>query len=148
LRCNLAALRSTVALALATVFLLSGCSPAGPQWVDAGASYTAKTVSGIYAKVDISKLAGVSAADTTKKRHDALTELRKLGGGASDAADLITRTMPSDSRGVPMYVERATFDGKPALILVEAIGPAKGQLTTKRLWVLSDVGAVLFVGSR
>jgi hypothetical protein len=45
-------------------------------------------------------------------------------------------------------VEKAKFDGTPALIIIEAIGPANGKLTTERLWALSKDGAVLFVGTR
>jgi hypothetical protein len=148
MRGNSNSLWVVVALAMALALVLSGCSPTGPQWVDSGGTYTTKTVSNVYAKADIAKYAEVSAADTTKLRHDALTGLRKQGAAASDAADLLTRTLPADSRGVPVYVEKASFDGKPSVILVEAIGPAKGKLTTKRLWVLSASGAVLFVGTR
>lgn len=146
--------RKTIALSLVVAFgfvailTLSGCSPTGPQWVDVNTSYTANNVSDVYGKADISKFAQVSAADTTQQRHDALTGLRKRGGTAASAADLITKTLPSDTRGIPVYVERASYDGQPALVLVEAIGPAQGKLTTKRLWVLSSTGAVLFVGSR
>jgi hypothetical protein len=38
--------------------------------------------------------------------------------------------------------------GQSAYILVEVIGPGSGKLTTKRLWALSDAGAVLYVGTR
>ena len=147
MRRDTAVLSLTVALALSTLLLLAGCGAKGPQWVDADASYTGQSVSSVYATADISLQSGVSAADTTKQRHDALLALRKRGGAASDAADLITKTMPTDTRGVPVYVERAKFNGEPSLVIVEAIGPASGKLTTKRLWVLSTHGAVLFVGT-
>jgi hypothetical protein len=138
-----------VALSLAGALLfLSACAPSGPTWVDSGATYTTPTLTAVYAKADISKLVGSSASDTKEQRHNALTGLRKHGGLASKAADLITKTLPPNSRGVPVYVERATIDGQHGLILVEAIGPPNGKLTTKQLWVLSDVGAVLFVGTR
>ena len=139
----------SLAACLAIVLLLlAACGPTGPTWVDSGAAYTTKSLPGAYAKADISGLASTPAADTTQLRHDALVGLRRRGGAASDAADLITRTLPADSRGVPLYVERATIDGSPGLILVEAIGPSSAKLTTKRLWALSDKGAVLFVGTR
>jgi hypothetical protein len=132
----------------AALLLLVGCGPTGPTWVDEGASYTTKSLSTVYAKADISKLAAVSAADTTAQRHEALIGLRKRGGNASQAADVLTKQLSSDTRGVPVYVERAKIDGKDGLIMVEAIGPANGKLTTKRLWALSSAGAVLFVGTR
>lgn len=138
-----------VTASLATALLvLSACGPSGPTWVDAGAKYTTASLSAIYAKADITPFATSGAGDTTKARHDALTGLRRRGGAASDAADLLTRTLPADSHGVPVYVERATINGQQGLILVEAIGPATGKLTTKRLWAFSDKGAVLFVGTR
>lgn len=144
---------SFIVLLAATMLLtaslaVSGCAPKGPTYVDAGASYSQSTLAKVYALSDTSKLAGQSAADTTKLRHDALTGLRRQGGSASAAADLMTNTFPPSTRGVPVYVERALFNGAPALIVVEAIGPATGKLTTKRLWVLSDTGAVLFVGTK
>jgi hypothetical protein len=139
-----------VALSVAVLALLvtAGCAPSGPTWVDSGASYTTKSVSRVLEEADISKLADTSAADSTKLRHDALTSLRRRGGNASAAADLITKTLPANTRGVPVYVERASMNGQPAYLLVEAIGPEKGKLTMKRLWVLSTAGAVLFVGTR
>jgi hypothetical protein len=102
----------------------------------------------VFPKADGSKYGDVSASDTTELRHEALTALRKEGKQASDAADLITKTLPSQSQGVPIYVERASVGGQPAYVLVEVIGPSDGKLTTKRLWALSDAGAVLYVGTR
>lgn len=148
MRRRIAALLSTTLTLAGALFLLAACTPSGPTWVDSGASYTTPSLTAVYAKADISKFTASSASDTKQQRHDALTSLRKHGGSASDAADLITKTLPSNSRGVPIYVERATIDGRHGLILVEAIGPPNGKLTTKQLWVLSDIGAVLFVGTR
>ena len=139
---------SLAACAAIALLLLSACGPTGPTWVDSGATYTTQSLSGEYTKADIGNLAKTSATDTAKLRHDALVGLRRRGGTAADAADLITKTLPADSRGVPLYVERATVNGQPALILIEAIGPSSGMLTTKRLWALSHEGAVLFVGTR
>jgi hypothetical protein len=99
-------------------------------------------------KIDISQYKDTSVADSSKLRHQALADLRKNGADASAAADLITKTLPADSQGVPVYVERASVGDQPAYLYVEAIGPANGKLTTKRLWVLSATGAVLFVGTR
>jgi len=138
---------SLLVFAAIAVLFLSACGPTGPTWVDAGATYTTKTLSAEYAKASLGDLAKNSTADTAKLRHDALVGLRRRGGSAADAADLITKTLPTDGHGVPLYVERATVDGVPSLILIEAIGPPSGKLTTKRLWALSDQGAVLFVGT-
>lgn len=144
MRRNQALLFVITLLVLAT----TACSPSGPTWVDSGASYSTNTLPSIFARVDISKYKDVSAQDTAKLRHQALTDLRKRGSAASAAADLITKTLPPDGRGLPVYVERASVAGQPAYVFVEAIGPVSGKLTTKRLWALSDSGAVLFVGTR
>jgi hypothetical protein len=133
-------------LLVATV--VSGCAAAGPSYVDSGASYSKASISGLFDKVDIAKYSTQSAADVTKLRHDALTGLRRRGAGASKAADLLTATFGAKTRGVPVYVEWANLDGQRALVLVEAIGPSNGALTTKRLWALSESGDVLFVATR
>jgi predicted small lipoprotein YifL len=133
---------------LTAALALSACGPQGPAYVDSGATYTKASVSSVLDKVDITKYAKQSAADVTTLRHDALTGLRRRGGDASKAADLLTATFGANTRGVPVYVEWASLDGQHALILVEAIGPAKGSLTTKRLWALSDSGDVLFVATK
>ena len=77
-------------------------------------------------------------ADGVKLRHDALAALRRQGATASGVADLLTRTFPSDTSGVPVYVEKATYEGKPAVLVVEAAGPKAGSLNAKRLWVVGD----------
>jgi len=134
-------------LAVCSAIMLTGCSPAGPTWVETGGSYTTTNLATLYAKADIGALASEPSSNATKLRHDAVTGLRRRGGAAAAAADLITKTLPADTRGVPVYVEKATVGGQPALVIIEATGPATGKLTTKRLWALSDSGAVLFVGT-
>ena len=64
------------------------------------------------------------------------------------AADLVTSTFPPETRGVPVYFERALYKGKSALMVIEAAGPQDGTLRAKRLWVLNEKGEVLFVGSK
>jgi hypothetical protein len=135
--------------ALATAMLsLSGCGTQGPVWVEKTGTYTTQSLSALYSAADITKFASTPSADAVKLRHDALVGLRARGGGAAQAADLITKTLPATTPGVPVYVEKATVAGQPGLVVIEATGPATGKLTTKRLWALSDSGAVLFVGTR
>jgi len=141
-------LLAAFALCWAMSITLSGCGPSGPAWVDNGGSYSTASLSTLYARGDISKLASQASSNAVKLRHDALTGLRGRGGAAAAAADLVTKTLPASTRGVPVYVERATINGKPGLIIIEATGPASGALSTKRLWALSETGAVLFVGTR
>jgi hypothetical protein len=136
------------AVALLTLVLLAGCVHSGPTWVDSGSSYALADLSQLYAKADISRYESSPASHSVTLRHDALTALRSKGDAPASAADLITRNLPADTRGVPVYVEKATVNDAPAYIIIEATGPANGNLTTKRMWVLSDKGAVVFVGTR
>ena len=142
----------TLALAVVALSIVaavtSGCGSRGPSYVDSGASYSKASLSGLLDKTDITEYSSQSAADVATLRHDALTGLRRRGGEASKAADLITATFGAETRGVPVHVEWADLDGKRSLILVEAIGPSNGVLTTKRLWALSESGDVLFAATR
>jgi len=112
--------------------------------VDEDTAYTATTIKGVFDHVDTSGLAGTSSKEAEDLRHDALVALRKRGGAAAEAADLVTKTFPATA-GVPLYVEKASFENRPdALVMVEIIGPEDGELSLARLWVLSDTGDVLF----
>ncbi len=133
-----------VTIMLAFVGLvLSGCAASGPQWADEGASYTLDSVKAVFDRVEEPEALGSAVAESADLRHDALVGLRRRGETAAQATDLITATFPSTA-GVPVYVERATFDGEDALLVVELIGPADGSLNDLRLWVVSDDGDVLF----
>ena len=129
---------------LALAMLLTGCSSADPVYVSKGTSYTAATIASVFDIADTTE----PATESALLRHSALAALRRSGADASAVADLLTRSFPSDTRGVPVYVERATFDGKPAVVVVEATGPSGGHLDSKRIWVLGERGDVYFAGSR
>lgn len=141
---RLIALAALVALALALV----GCAPSGPRFVDDGTAYTEATAMSLLSGVDVSTLAETASTEAPALRHEALTALRSRGGTAVAVADLVTRTFPPETRGVPVYFERATYKGKSAVLVIEAAGPQDGTLQAKRLWVLDDKGEVLFVGSK
>jgi hypothetical protein len=61
---------------------------------------------------------------------------------------MLTKTFSAQTRAVPVYFERATFNGTPAVVVVEATGPPEGKLTTKRVWILDENGGVLFMGAK
>ena len=140
--------RSVAPLVLILVFsaLLIGCSSQGPAFVDSGASYSKTSVMKLAEGIDTSQFASTPSTDAAGLRHEALTALRSRGGRAAAVADMLTRTFSADTRGVPVYLERATFDGKPSVVVIEAAGPPSGKLTAKRVWVLDEQGGVLFVG--
>ena len=89
---------------LACAVALAGCGPTGPTWVEKGGTYTTGSLATLYSAADISKLSSTSASDATKLRHAALVGLRKRGGDAAKAADVITKTLPASTPGVPVYV--------------------------------------------
>jgi len=105
------------------------------------------SVSEILKRADAGAYAKKPTSDATDLRHEALVALRKRGGDAAATADLITRTFPADTRSVPVYVERATVDGKRALVVVEATGPKSGSLDAKRMWVFDGQGNVIFAST-
>jgi hypothetical protein len=61
---------------------------------------------------------------------------------------LITRVLPESSAGVPVLVERAVFEGKPAVVIVEAVPDQTGKITKPRIWVFTDKGEVLYYATR
>lgn len=134
-------------LSTAVLVLAVGCAPKGPLYVDKSSNYTMTSVGEILRRADASAYAKKPTSDVTGLRHEALVALRKRGGDAAATADLITRTFPADTRSVPVYVERATVDGKRALVVVEATGPKSGSLDAKRMWVFDDQGNVIFAST-
>ena len=141
--------RSIVAaISLLLALALTSCSQSGLTFVDEGGSYDRESALALAAAADSGDLAGRSTREADALRHDALVDLRSEGAAGAEAASLVTKTFPSNAAAVPFYVERATFDSKPALVVIEAIGPADGSLADKRIWVLSEDGDVLLSGTR
>jgi len=136
------------ALTVVALLVVQGCSPDTPHFVDDGASYTAADVTAVLDVVDEGSASGRPTAESAELRSSALASLRGKGAAAASAANLITRTFQKTTPGVPVYVERATFNGAPALIIVELIGPRDGKLGDKRIWVIDDAGLVLYSGTR
>ncbi len=128
--------------------LLAGCAQKGPEYVDQGAVYSKTSVLKILEQTDISKLASETSTDAPALRHEALVALRGRGEEEAKVADLLSETFPQTTRGVPVFIEKAEVDGKPAIIIVEAAGPRGGKLTTKRLWAIDESGEVIVVGTK
>jgi hypothetical protein len=135
-------------LAIVLAASLTGCAAEETTFIDNSASYDATSVMKMADGIDASKLAKTPSKEAIALRHQALTSLRSRGGAAVPVADMMTRTFSAETRAVPIYFERATFGGRPAVVVVEAAGPANGALSTKRVWVLDEQGGVIFLGSR
>jgi hypothetical protein len=148
----LSAKRAAIALllvsSLTTLLAASGCAKSSPTFVEHGATYTKSGALALLDRTDISTVAQHATSDATSLRHTALANLRRKSAAAAVAADLITKTLPSTARDVPVYVELGSFGKTPATIIVEATGPANGKLSTRRLWAIGSRGEVLFVATR
>jgi len=139
---------SFLLVAIAVLLTLSGCSHADIRFVDDGGSYTQASATDLLESADPGELVNERADAAPRLRQEALSRLRDLGGTAETAASVITRSFPSDSTGVPYRVERATFDGDAAWIILEARGRANGPLSGRLLWVIDRNGTVLYSGMR
>lgn len=135
--------RAAIILVLSAL-LLTGCSPKAPEFVDKGTTYTQDTLRSRLASASAQSLAARTVAEAPELRSRTLAALRGKGDAASAAATLITKSFPAETASVPVYVERATFEGKQALVIVEAYGASGGKLDRKRLWVIDDKGTILF----
>lgn len=145
------AIRTAIAVALAAAVTLSlplGCKKTGITYIESGNAFTRESALAVLAKTDASSIAARPTSEGPGLRHNALARLRRLGPAASSAADLLTRSFPSDTTGVPVHVERGTYNTVPVLLVVEATGPSSGSLSSKRLWIVSEAGDILFAGSR
>lgn len=136
-----------VALFVCTVFA-SGCRGTAIEYVESGNDYSAEDALSIADSADPGMLAERKVADAPGLRSGNLSELRAKGRGAAEIAELLTRVFPPDTSAVPFYVERGSFEGTPAVFVVEAIGKRGGYLGDERIWVLSDSGNVLLTGTR
>lgn len=129
------------------ILSVAGCKDDRIVLVDEGRTYTLRSVEQLLGVIEPSPSV-TDAADAAQNRTDALTALRGDGQVGGAAADFITSTFPSGTRGVPFYVERATVDGTPVWLMAEAIGPQGEPLEDERIWVMTDDGSVLFSATR
>lgn len=133
---------------IVTALSLPGCTKPIIEYVDRDASYSTQSALTLLDETTSARLSQTGVGESRGLRSTALAELRREGAEQSEAASLITSTIPQDTRGVPYYVERADFEGEAALVVLEATGPPQGTLSDARLWILSEEGDVLFVGNR
>lgn len=132
-----------VVLAVLAV-LLTGCTSDAPEFVDAGATYTQAQLQDKLASIDTESLKQTPVLQASALRTKSLAALRGEGEVAAAAATLITKSFPSRTAAVPVYVEKAKYSSDTVLIIVEAYGPSAGALDRKRLWVIGEDGQVLF----
>lgn len=125
-----------VAVSGLALLTLAGCAKPSVILVSHGATYTIGQVEDEALGRQPGKLASLPATEAPARRQEVLTELRRMGPDGVQAADFLTKVFPVKTKAVPLYVEKATVDGKPAWILVEAWSDRAGRLARTRLWVL------------
>ena len=139
-----ALLVALTALSLAAS-LLGGCDGPSVEFHASDKAYSSPQTRLVLERIDASGLSDRPTQKADALRTSALADLRSQGKAASEAADLITSTFPPKTKSVPVYVERATVDGKSSFIIIEAWGPAEGKLDSKRLWVIArGTGDVIY----
>lgn len=124
--------------ALSLAALLVACAPrVALSYLPEGGSYTAADVGQVLDRSELARAAKVPTDEAPALRQQALASLRRHGEDAAALADTLTRDFPADAASVPLVVERATFEGKPAWVVAEVWGDAGGTLSHRRLWVFS-----------
>lgn len=127
--------------------LLVGCTrDSDITFVSRDRAFTAQELSTMAASLKPPSFENAPVADAPELRKSALASLR-ADDETSQLADLLTRTLPVDSRSVPYYAERATVNGRDAWIVVEVWGSAGGMLDKSRVWAFDAQTADVIVAS-
>lgn len=140
------ALIATVLLGIALA--TAACSAQRPIFVDEQGSYDSGTAIELLEASDAGGLPKTPVEDAERLRTEALASLRGQGTTGSAAAKTITLAFSDSPRGVPYYVEAATFEGRESWVLLEATGRPGEMLSQRRLWVISPTGQIRFFAAR
>lgn len=132
---------AVAAVVVATV--LAGCGSATITYVEDGGPTVRSELETLLRDTSPGDLADVRSEDAADLRTAHLTRLRDTSASGRQTADLITATFPRQERAVPYHVERVTFEGSPAVVILEASGRDGERLSQRRLWVIDDSGSVL-----
>lgn len=137
-------LAATVALCLA----VTGCAQPRVSFSQSETNYDRASASALLQSTSTTEIADEPTARAKQLRLNALTDLRSEGAAGRAAAQVITKVVPNDDKTVPVYIERARFEGKDALLVIEAYGRPAEKLDSARLWVMSPDGRILFSSMR
>lgn len=133
------------------VLLLAACgrqTPPSVTFEPDGAPLTAVEAEELAASTDIASVAVFAVEDAPALRATMLRQLRAKGSTGVRAAQLLTAGFPTATASVPILVRLCRFEGKDAVVVVEAFGDTTGKLTHRRLWVFDPVnGGVLRAAS-
>lgn len=137
-----------VALALALFSMATACSKSSITFVANDSAYSFAEVEMLPASLERPDYAGEPTSMASGLRRDALIELRGSGAEATELAEFITRSLPTQARAVPYYGEAAEVEGDDAWVIVELWGTEDGALDRTRTWVFDRAsGEVLFSSS-
>lgn len=124
------------ALMLVVTALSCGSSPRATFTPDGG-SYVADDLTRRLEDADLAAFSDIPTDDAAETRIRVLASLRQEGDDAAALADTLTSDFPTDVTSVPAVVERGTYEGEPAWIVIESWGEPGETLAYRRIWVFS-----------
>jgi hypothetical protein len=116
---------------------LSCASAARAAFTPDGGSYGADDLTQLLQDADLSAFSDIPTDDAAETRTRILASLRQEGDDAAALADTLTSDFPTDITSVPAIVERGTYEGEQAWIVIESWGEPGGTLAYRRIWVFS-----------
>jgi hypothetical protein len=119
------------------VAALSCGSAARATFTPDGGSYTADDLPRLLEGADLTVFSDIPTDDAAETRTRVLASLRQEGDDAAALADTLTSDFPTDITSVPAIVERGTYEGEPAWIVIESWGEPGETLAYRRIWVFS-----------
>lgn len=134
-------IRRAFAVALAGLVLVPtwGCSsPTRISYIPEGGTYTAEDLPDALDAADPGDATDLATDEISAARQEALADLRTYGTDAAALADALTLQFPVDVNSVPIEARRATYEGQPAWVVIEAWGDDDEPLSSLRLWVFSS----------
>lgn len=117
--------------------LVSGCSRTGLVIEHAAATYTMDQAVTLAPDAGLGSASGLDRAAASARRQELLANLRRQGAEGTAVADMLTVGFPADYAGVPVLVRKATVDGTPSWIVVDAVPGKDDKLTRRRIWVFN-----------
>lgn len=127
---------------------LAGCSVHKVVLETDGAPMDSASVEQLAKTADLSPADGIDVAQAPAARMRVLADLRTRGKMGDRAASLLTAGFPERTTAIPVFVRACAFEGRSALVVVEAYGSTTGPLTHRRLWVFDvNSGAIIRASS-
>lgn len=138
--------RSLIMIMLLTLSLAGCARGSNITFVSDDREFSARELPTMAAALPSPSYKDAPVTDAARLRKSALASLR-ADDETRPLADLLTRTLPADSRSVPYYAERATVNDRDAWVVVEVWGSAGGTLDKSRVWAFDAQTADVIIAS-